>query len=56
MDQTYQAGRKWIALMLLAGIAGLAWFTMEAGKVRLLVFVLLAGFALRILLTTSRSR
>jgi hypothetical protein len=35
-------------------LAALAWGTMDAGKVRMLVFVLLGGFALRILLTSGR--
>jgi hypothetical protein len=47
--------RKVVALLALAVLAALAWSTMEAGRVRMLVFVLLGGFALRILLTV-RSR
>ncbi|HZU10211.1 MAG TPA: hypothetical protein VFA02_09930 [Pseudacidobacterium sp.] len=47
--------RKVVALLALAVLAALAWSTMDAGKVRVLVFVLLGGFALRILLT-ARSR
>jgi hypothetical protein len=46
--------RKVFALLLLAALAALAWSTMDAGKVRMLVFVLLGGFALRILLTPGR--
>jgi hypothetical protein len=46
--------RKVIALLVLAALAGLAWSTMDAGKVRMLVFVLLGGFALRVLLTAGR--
>jgi len=46
--------RKVVALLVLAALAGLAWSTMDAGKVRMLVFVLLGGFALRVLLTTGR--
>jgi hypothetical protein len=48
--------RKWIALALLAALAGLAWTTMEPGRVRLVVFVLIGSFALRIVLTTTGSR
>ena len=46
--------RKIIALLVLAALAALAWSTMDAGKVRMLVFVLLGGFALRVLLTSGR--
>ena len=46
--------RKVVALLVLAALAGLAWSTIDPGKVRMLVFVLLGGFALRILLTTGR--
>ena len=46
--------RKVVALLVLAALAGLAWSTMDAGKVRMLVFVLLGGFALRVLLTSGR--
>jgi hypothetical protein len=46
--------RKVIALLVLGLLALLAWGTMDAGKVRMLVFVLLGGFALRILLTAGR--
>ena len=46
--------RKIVALLVLAALAGLAWSTMDAGKVRMLVFVLLGGFALRVLLTAGR--
>jgi hypothetical protein len=46
--------RKAVALLVLGVLATLAWGTMDAGKVRMLVFVLLGGFALRILLTAGR--
>jgi len=46
--------RKAVALLVLAVLAALAWGTMDSGKVRMLVFVLLGGFALRILLTAGR--
>jgi hypothetical protein len=48
--------RKFVALAGLAVLALLAWQTMDAGPVRLLVFVVLGGFALRIALTGGRSR
>jgi len=48
--------RKFVALAGLAILALLAWQTMDPGRVRLLVFVLLGGFALRIALMSSRSR
>jgi hypothetical protein len=43
--------RKLLALALLAVFAALAWYTMDTGRIRLLVMVLLGGFALRIALT-----
>jgi hypothetical protein len=43
-----------VALLVLGGLAALAWGTMDSGKVRMLVFVLLGGFALRVLLTPGR--
>jgi len=46
--------RKAVALLVLAVLAALAWSTMDSGKVRVLVFVLLGGFALRVLLTAGR--
>ena len=39
----------------LGAIAGLAWGTIEAGKPRDVVLVLLAGFALRVMLTRAPS-
>jgi hypothetical protein len=51
-----RAKRKWIALALLAALAGLAWQTMEPGRIRLVVLVLIGGFALRIALTAAGSR
>ena len=48
--------RKMVALAVLAALAGLAYGTIDAGRVRNLVFVLLGGFALRIMLTAGRSR
>jgi hypothetical protein len=48
--------RKAIALAGLAILAALAWYTMDAGKLRILVMILLGGFAFRIALTADRSR
>jgi hypothetical protein len=48
--------RKALALAGLAVLAILAWMTMDAGKVRLLVMILLGGFGLRIALTADRTR
>jgi hypothetical protein len=50
------AKRKLIALALLASLAVLAWYTMDPGKVRLVVMILLGGFALRIALTAGKER
>ena len=49
-------GRKWIALGLLVALAGLAVKTIDPGKVRLVVLLLLGFFALRIVLTAAASR
>jgi hypothetical protein len=48
--------RKLVALAGLAVLAALAWSTMDAGRTRILVFVLLGGFALRIALTAGRAQ
>jgi hypothetical protein len=48
--------RKVAALAGFGLLAGLAWFTMEPGRGRTLVLVLLGGFALRVALTAGRSR
>jgi hypothetical protein len=48
--------RKAVALAGLAILAAAAWYTMDAGKVRILVMILLGGFALRVALTDNRSR
>ncbi|HEX3437016.1 MAG TPA: hypothetical protein VHT24_09645 [Pseudacidobacterium sp.] len=47
--------RKMVALLVLAVLAALAWSTIDPGRIRMLVLVVLGGFALRILLT-ARSR
>jgi hypothetical protein len=49
------AKRKYAALAGLATIAALAWFTLDPGGIRLVVMILLGGFALRIALT-ARTR
>ena len=46
----------WIALGLLVVFCGLAVKTIDPGKIRLLVMVLLGGFAFRIVLSAARSR
>jgi hypothetical protein len=50
------AGRKWIALGLLLVLCGLAVKTIDPGRVRLVVLLLLGFFALRIVLAASASR
>jgi hypothetical protein len=47
------AKRKLTALALLAAIAALAWTTLDPGKIRLVVMILLGGFAIRIALTAK---
>ena len=49
-------GRKWVALAMLVVLAGLAVKTIDPGKVRSVVLLLLGVFALRIALTASASR
>ena len=44
-----------IALVLFAAVAVLAWQTIEPGKFRNLVFVVVGGLALRVLLGWRRS-
>ncbi len=46
--------RVLLALAVLGSTALLAWATMDGGRVRAGVLVLLAGFALRIVLITRR--
>ena len=48
--------RKAAALAGLGVLLLIAWQTMDAGRIRILVFVLLGGFALRVALTSGRSR
>jgi hypothetical protein len=45
-----------MAIGLLAVLAAAAWKTMDPGKPRLVVLVVLGGFAFRILLASRRSR
>ena len=49
-------GRLLIALGLFSLLALLAWFTMEAGKLRSLTLILLGFFTVRTLLGRARSR
>ncbi|HEY2003048.1 MAG TPA: hypothetical protein VGG80_12055 [Acidobacteriaceae bacterium] len=44
-----------VALALFGVVAVLAWQTMEPGKFRTLVFVVLGGLALRVLLGSRRA-
>jgi hypothetical protein len=44
-----------VALVLFGLVAVMAWQTMEPGKFRTLVFVVLGGLALRVLLASRRS-
>jgi membrane-bound metal-dependent hydrolase YbcI (DUF457 family) len=44
-----------VALALFGAIALLAWRTMEPGKFRTLVFIVLGGLALRVLLGSRHS-
>jgi hypothetical protein len=48
--------RKWIALALLVALAGLVVKTIDPGKIRAVVLLLLGVFGLRIVLTASASR
>ena len=48
------ARRVGLALSILLCTAALAWATMDAGKVRGVVLVVLAGFALRIVLARHK--
>ena len=49
-------GQKTVVTLVLFGVvAVLAWQTMEPGKFRTLVFVVLGGLALRVLLGWRRS-
>ncbi len=49
-------GRMWMALGLLVVLCGLAVKTIDPGKVRSVVLLLLGFFALRIVLTGFASR
>jgi hypothetical protein len=45
----------WVALVVLAALAGLAWQTLD-GRIRLITLIILGMFVFRIVLTQSRSR
>ena len=50
-------GQKTVVALVLFGLVALAaWQTMEPGKLRTLVFVVLGGLALRVLLGSRRAR
>jgi len=55
-EELSRTNKKWIALGILAAVGGLARFTMEPGKLRLVVLVVIASFALRIVLANPGSR
>ena len=48
--------RKWVALAVLGILGLLAWQTLDPGRTRTVVLVVLGAFAFRILLTPRRSR
>ncbi|GGH04074.1 hypothetical protein [Silvibacterium dinghuense] len=48
--------RKWVALAVLGILALLTWQTLDPGRTRTVVLVVLGAFAFRILLTPRRSR
>ena len=50
------SGRMGVALAVFAGLALLAWWTIEPGKFRSLTWVLLGFFAARVVLTRLGSR
>ena len=49
-------GRMWLSLALLVVVSGLAFQTIDPGKVRTVVLLLLGFFALRIVLAGFASR
>ena len=49
-------GRLIVAMLAMAAMAALAWFTLVPGKARSLALVLLGFFAFRVLLARQRSR
>jgi hypothetical protein len=48
--------RRAVALAALAVLAAIAWQMLDPGRVRNVVWILLGGFALRIVLTPGRPR
>ena len=48
------AYRLWVALGILAVTGGLTWLTMDPGRIRNVVLVVLIGFALRIILASRQ--
>ncbi len=53
MGQMQKAGT---ALLLLATLAGLAWWTMDGGPIRTVALLLLGLFVVRVVLYSARSR
>ncbi|HEY0795136.1 MAG TPA: hypothetical protein VGD64_05085 [Acidisarcina sp.] len=50
-----QSTKRWVALLMLGAVAVLAWRTIDPGRMLYLVWILLGGFAVRVLLTRSGS-
>jgi hypothetical protein len=50
-----QSTKRWVALLMLGAAAVLAWRTIDPGRLLCLVWILLGGFAVRVLLTRPRS-
>ena len=48
--------RRVIALAALAVLAAIAWQMLDPGRIRNVVWIVLGGFALRIVLTPGRPR
>jgi hypothetical protein len=55
-NRVQESTKRWVALLLLAGLAVVAWKTLDAGRMRDVVWILLGGFALRVLLARGHSR
>ena len=56
MDGPGSQHRMAVALLVIAGAAIGVWLTMDPGKYRLLAWVLLSFFALRVLIGRLRAR
>jgi hypothetical protein len=47
--------KKWVALLMLGAVAVLAWRTIDPGRLLYLVWILLGGFAARVLLARPQT-